>query len=120
MTDTISREEIRTRLDSGKPIALVEALPSKYFDAQHLPGAINIPHDQVRELAPALLPDKAALIAVYCASTECNNSRIATNILRSLGYSNAREYVDGKKDWIDAGLPLEAGEQRRASQAAFA
>jgi rhodanese-related sulfurtransferase len=115
MTATISREEIKNRLDRGEPITLVEALPPKYFDHAHLPDAINIPHDQVRELAPSLLPDKEALIAVYCASTECNNSRIATDLLHNLGYVNVREYVDGKKDWIEARMPVESGEQRRAS-----
>jgi hypothetical protein len=24
-----------------------------------------------------------------------------------MGYSNVREYVEGKRDWIDAGLPAE-------------
>ncbi len=115
MTATITRAEIKARLDDGKPLTLVEALPAKYFDEAHLPGAINIPHDQVRELAPSLLPDKHAPIAVYCASTECNNSKIATDLLRSLGYVNAREYVDGKKDWIEAGLPVETSAQRQAS-----
>ena len=115
MTDTITRDEIRARLDRGDAITLVEALPPRYFDEAHLPGAINIPHDRVRELAPSLLPDKNAAIAVYCASTECNNSKIATDLLRSLGYGNAREYVDGKKDWIEAGLPVEASAQRQAS-----
>jgi rhodanese-related sulfurtransferase len=115
MTATISRNEIKTRIDTGEPITLVEALPPEYFNHAHLPGAINIPHDQVRELAPSILPDKEALIAVYCASTECKNSRIATDLLHSLGFVNAREYVDGKKDWIEAGLPVEPGEQRRAS-----
>jgi len=23
-----------------------------------------------------------------------------------MGYTNVREYAEGKKDWIDAGLPL--------------
>ncbi len=115
MTATISRNEIKTRVDNGEPITLVEALPPKYFEHAHLPGAINIPHDQVRQLAPALLPDKNALIAVYCASTECKNSEIAVGLLHDLGYANAREYVDGKKDWIGAGLSVESGEQRRAS-----
>ncbi len=114
MTTTISREEIKARLDRGDAITLVEALPAKYFDEAHLPGAINIPHDRVRELAPALLPDKDAPIAVYCASTECNNSKIATDLLRSLGYVDAREYVDGKKDWIEAGLPVETSVRRQA------
>ena len=115
MTTTITRDEIESRLGGGEPITLVEALPRKYFDEAHLPGAINIPHDRVRELAPSLLPDKHAQIAVYCASTECNNSKIATDLLRGMGYLNAREYVDGKKDWIEAGLPVEASAQRQAS-----
>ena len=114
MTATITRDEIKSRLDSGDAITLVEALPAKFYDEAHLPGAINIPHDQVRELAPALLPDRHAPIAVYCASTECNNSKIATDLLRSLGYTDAREYVAGKKDWIEAGLPVEASVQRQA------
>lgn len=115
MTATISREEIKAALDHGEPIILVEALPPKYFDEAHLPGAINIPPEQVGELAPALLPDKVALVAVYCASTECSNSKTATDLLHSLGYVNAREYVDGKQDWIEAGLPVETSAHRRAS-----
>jgi hypothetical protein len=26
--------------------------------------------------------------------------------LAAMGYANVREYEGGKKDWIDAGLPL--------------
>lgn len=115
MTDTISRDDIKSRLDRNQSITLVEALPPKYFDEGHLPGAINIPHDRVRELAPSLLPDRQALIAVYCASTSCRNSKLATEALRSLGYSNALEYVAGKQDWVEAGLPLEVNAERRAS-----
>lgn len=115
MTQTISRATIESLLESNEPITLVEALPAKYFDEGHLPGAINIPHDQVRELAPSLLPDKEALIAVYCASTTCRNSKVATDLLRSLGYSNALEYTDGKQDWVEAGLPLEPTLEKRAS-----
>ena len=114
MTATITRDEIKARLDRGDAITLVEALPVKFYAEAHLPGAINIPHDRVRELAPTLLPDKHAPIAVYCASTECNNSKLATDQLRSLGYTDAREYVDGKKDWIEAGLPVETSAQRKA------
>ncbi len=108
MNNTITREEIQRKINTNEPITLVEALPQKYYDAEHLPGAIHLPHDQVRELASQLLPDKNTLIAVYCASTECQNSRIATNLLEQLGYTNAHEYVGGKQDWMEAGLPIES------------
>jgi rhodanese-related sulfurtransferase len=38
------------------------------YHQAHLPGAINLPPAQVRELAAQRLPDKHAEIVVYCAS----------------------------------------------------
>jgi hypothetical protein len=29
-----------------------------------------------------------------------------------MGYTNLREYKEGKKDWMDAGLPTEGERQR--------
>jgi rhodanese-related sulfurtransferase len=105
----ITRDEIKSLLDEGRSVTLVEALPEKYWKHSHLPGAINIPHDRTRELAPQLLPDKDTLIVVYCANEPCKNSTIASGELVSLGYRNVREYIGGKRDWIDAGLPVEKG-----------
>jgi rhodanese-related sulfurtransferase len=34
---------------------------------------------------------------------------VAAKALTDLGYSDVRIYVDGKADWIDAGLPIERG-----------
>ena len=113
MKHTISREQIKNLLDSGEAITLVEALPRQYFAKNHLPGAINLPHDEVEERAADLLPDRDALIVVYCASTECRNSAIARAALERLGYSHVLEYVEGKQDWLEAGYPLESA--RRAA-----
>ena len=88
---------------------LLEALPQKYFDDAHLPGARNMPHDAVAELAPRLAPDKTAPIVVYCANAACQNSHIASVRLKQLGYTDVRVYAAGKQDWIDAGLPVEHG-----------
>lgn len=110
MTKTITREQIKHKLDSNEPIAFVEALPKKYFVAEHLPGAINIPHDEIRERATDMLPDKNAFIVVYCANSECKNSEIATRTLQQMGYTNAHEYVEGKQDWLEANLPVKSGE----------
>ena len=109
MNHTISREQIRARLDSGGPITLVEALPQQYFAKHHLPGAINLPHDEVSELAADLLPDKDALIVVYCANSDCKNSAIARDALEQMGYTNVLAYLEGKQDWLEAGYTLESG-----------
>lgn len=67
MIATISRDELKAKIDGGDKFLLVETLPAENYHHSHLPGAINLPPDQVTELAPKLLPDKAADIVVYCA-----------------------------------------------------
>ncbi len=109
MVEKITRDELKARLDRGERTVLVEALPPKSFLDKHLPGAVNIPHDQVDALAPALLPDKTAEIVVYCANAPCKNSGIAAQRLSELGYSRVRDYHEGKADWIEAGYAVESG-----------
>ena len=108
MPALISREELRQQIAAGT-VTVVETLGRVYYESAHLPGAINIPHTEVRELAPVLLPDKHAAIVTYCSNRACRNSEIAANQLISLGYSNVRKYAEGKDDWIEAGLPVESG-----------
>ena len=67
MVATILRDELKTKIDRGEQFLLVETLPAASYHHAHLPGAINLPPDQVKQLAPILLPNKAADIVVYCA-----------------------------------------------------
>jgi len=109
MNRTISREELRTRLSSTNRPVLVEALPEKYYVAQHLPGALHLPHDRVDALAATVLAEKSAQIVVYCANRQCQNSHIAARRLAALGYTDVSVYAGGKQDWEEAGLPFETG-----------
>ncbi len=68
MVATISREELKAKLDRGDNLLLVETQPAFMYEPQHLPGAINLPPGDVERLAPTLLPDKRAEIVVYCGS----------------------------------------------------
>ena len=65
---TISRDELRKKIVEGPQFLLVETLPEVAYHHGHLPGALNLPPDKVKALAPTLLPDKNAEIVVYCAS----------------------------------------------------
>lgn len=67
MVATISRDELKLKIDRGESFLLVETLPAATYHHAHLPGAINLPPDQLQQLAPTLLPDKTANIVVYCA-----------------------------------------------------
>ena len=106
MTALITRDQLHDALAAGA-VTAVETLGPAYYEDAHLPGAINIPHTDVAELAPRLLPDRAAAIVTYCSNTACRNSEVAAAQLRALGYTNVRKYAEGKQDWEEAGLPLE-------------
>jgi rhodanese-related sulfurtransferase len=108
MPGLITREELVDAIETSD-VVVVETLGPQYFEQSHLPGAINIPHTEVAELAPSLLADKEAAIVVYCSNTQCQNSSIAQGVLRRLGYTDVRKYAEGKQDWEAAGLPLETG-----------
>jgi len=109
MNRIVTRNELQARLAANPGLVLLEALPAKYYDDWHLPGARHFPHDQARASAPAVVPDKAAEIVVYCASSSCQNSHIAASVLQQLGYANVAVYAGGKQDWSEAGLAVESG-----------
>jgi rhodanese-related sulfurtransferase len=107
VSTVITREVLLSRMNGVSSLVLVEALPEKYYRDWHLPGARHLPHDQVRALAATVLPEKTAEIVVYCASETCQNSHMAANPLSLMGYTSVSVYGGGKKDWVEAGLPIE-------------
>src|SRR3954471_16846666 len=99
---SISREELLGKIQGGEAVALIEALGPAYFADAHLPGAINIPADQVDRLAATLLPDLTAEVVVYCSGT-CENAQIVAARLDDLGYERVGVYRGGKEDWVEHG-----------------
>jgi len=68
MAKTISRDELKQKIDRKDDFLLVETLPATAYHHNHLPGAINLPPENVTTLASQILPDQSAEIVVYCAS----------------------------------------------------
>lgn len=106
MPGTITTEELRQAIDAGEVVVL-EALPRPYFDKEHLPGALNLPLDDLDVLAAQLVPDRDAAVVTYCSNEACGNSGVAANRLSALGYTDVRKYPGGKQAWTEAGLPVE-------------
>jgi rhodanese-related sulfurtransferase len=67
MEHEITREEILSRLGDTS-FTLLNVLPAETFRDGRIPGSLNLPLSEVTRTAPALLPDRAREIAVYCAS----------------------------------------------------
>lgn len=70
MESTISTEDLKAKLDGKDPIKVVETLAPERYRETHIPGALNIPPERLKELAPQLLPKKDVEIVTYCANTD--------------------------------------------------
>jgi rhodanese-related sulfurtransferase len=68
MPTRISRDELKQKMDRKDDFLLVETLPATAYHHNHLPGAINMPPENVTTLASQFAPDRSAEIVVYCAS----------------------------------------------------
>lgn len=105
----IQREELLAALQGAEDVLLLDALPPSYFEVEHLPGAHNLPLDQVDRLAPILVPDRATMVVTYCSGPTCPNSKLAADHLERNGYTNVHVYEGGKEDWAASGLLFESG-----------
>jgi rhodanese-related sulfurtransferase len=63
MPTEINRDEVRRMVVGGA--ALVEVLPTEVYEAEHLPGAINIPLPQLDSQSTAVLQRDQPVIE-YC------------------------------------------------------
>ena len=68
MESTISTKDLKSKLDQ-KQVTVVETLAPERYREAHIPGALNIPPERIKELAPQLLPNRDAEIVTYCTNT---------------------------------------------------
>jgi rhodanese-related sulfurtransferase len=92
----ISQQEAKEIMDTEKDYIIIDARTIEEFAEGHIEDAILIPEYEIKERAEKELPDKDALILVYCRSGR--RSKIASEELVKLGYSNVKEF-GGIIDW---------------------
>jgi rhodanese-related sulfurtransferase len=63
---TIGAEELKKMMDVKKQVIVVDARTEKEFRDGHVPSAINIPPERIRDIATLLPKDKKGLIVFYC------------------------------------------------------
>jgi len=91
----INAAEAKEMIDSDDVIILDVRTLEEYEEIR-IEGALLIPEDQIRSLAPEMLPDKGAIILVYCRSGR--RSEIASRELIDMGYRHVYDF-GGIIDW---------------------
>lgn len=79
----LSTEEARQELQKGAK--LVDVRTVKEFKEKKVPGAVNIPVDQIKTGITNVTTDKSQVILLHCRSGR--RSGIAEKELRSIGYT---------------------------------
>ena len=92
----ISPEEAKAIMDGAQPYVLVDVRTRQEYDSGHIQGAVLIPDTQIRQEAARILPDKDAIILVYCRSGR--RSEASAKELVALGYRNVYDF-GGINDW---------------------
>ena len=86
---------VKMMRDEKDYIILDVRRPDEYAEG-HIPGAINVPNEEIGTAEIAELPDKSQLILVYCRSGR--RSKEASEKLAGIGYTNIVEF-GGILDW---------------------
>jgi len=92
----ISASEAKSMMEKGDPFILVDVRTPTEYQQQRIEGAVLIPYDEIASRAASELPDKSALILVYCKSG--NRSSTAAHTLVGMGYTNVYD-MGGIQDW---------------------
>ena len=92
---------------SNTPMVIVDARAGKYDDGRRIPGAKQLAPDASNEDIAKALPDKDALIVVYCVNPKCPASKQLAMRLIALGYTKVQKYPEGIEGWIKDGNKVE-------------
>ena len=87
--EKITMSEGLARMESDENYMLLEVRRADEFEAGHIPGAVNLPNEEIGTEEIPSLPDKAQTIYIYCRSG--NRSKQGADKLLSLGYTKLIE-----------------------------
>ena len=103
--EPVSREELLERYRGGL-VTVLDVRPADEFAVGHVPGAVNIPLDELEARLAELDPGQE--IVAYCRGTYCVLSFEAVAALRDRGFKALR-LEEGLPEWKAAGLSVETG-----------
>lgn len=88
--EKISMSEGLARMESDENYILLDVRRADEFESGHIPGAVNLPNEEIGTEEIPSLPDKTQTIYIYCRSG--NRSKQAADKLLALGYTNLIEF----------------------------
>lgn len=90
----------------SKQVVILDTRPANEYIAGHIPGAISVPVDELKQRLQQLTKGKEYV--AYCRGPYCVYADRAVEMLKAHG-RRARRLSDGFPEWRAAGLPIASG-----------
>ena len=100
-------DEVKTRMDRGEKVTLVDVREESEFAKDHLPGAIHLGKGVIERDIEARVPDLNTELVLYCGGGF--RSALAADNLQKMGYTNVISMDGGIRGWREKGFPLVRG-----------
>lgn len=102
----VDLKEAKRIFDEGIAVILDARSPSAFAEG-HIPGAINIPYDQLPDYLDTLSDEvpKEQRVMCYCWSPTCDFSDQLATELKFMGYKDVVVFTGGWEEWTAAGYP---------------
>jgi rhodanese-related sulfurtransferase len=106
-TAEISQQEVMSliKASDAKPFVILDVRTAEEYNEGHIPGAINISHNEVANNIANLAQYKDKLVVVHCRSGR--RAAYAENILAKAGFNHLKHLSGDMNGWQAANLPLE-------------
>jgi rhodanese-related sulfurtransferase len=101
----IAADELDRRIAAGEAPLVLDVRSRVEYERGHIPGALNIPHDELSKRLGELPEDKSAEIVVHCQSGR--RARAAETELSEAGYTNLRDLIGHWQGWQADARPSE-------------
>lgn len=102
---SISPAALEQRIQAGTAPLILDVRTPQEYASGHIPGAVNIPYDQLSDHLSELGASHSDEIVVHCQSG--HRASIAEGVLRKAGYTRVRDLEGSMAAWKKAGLPTE-------------
>lgn len=93
----ISQDALMQRIKADHAQLILDVRSPEEYKGGHIPGAINIPHDQLGSRLAEIVSHKNKEVVLYCRSGR--RVAIAADILQSAGFSKLLHLDGDMYDW---------------------
>jgi rhodanese-related sulfurtransferase len=103
----VSVDDVKTRIDRGENLVLLDVREESEYARDHLPGAIHLGKGVIERDIEQRVPQLDTPLVLYCGGGY--RSALAADNLQKMGYTDVLSMDGGIREWREKHLPLTSG-----------